>query len=51
VKDHIAATTDMFGQVGLQGTPSFFVNGKYVTGFDEQGLNSLIKATREQLKS
>ncbi len=51
VKDHVAATTNMFGQVGLQGTPSFFINGKYVTGFDEQGLNSLIKATREQLKS
>ena len=35
----------------LQGTPSFLINGKFVGGFGQQELDSLIEATRQQIKS
>jgi protein-disulfide isomerase len=35
----------------LQGTPSFLINGKFVGGFGQQELESLLEATRQQLKS
>lgn len=39
-----------FDLAGLQGTPSFLINGKYVGGFAQDELESLIEATRKQIK-
>lgn len=36
---------------GISGTPSFLVNGTFVGGFDQAGLESLIEAKRHELKS
>jgi protein-disulfide isomerase len=40
-----------FDMAQLQGTPSFLINGKFVGGFGQQELDSLIEATRQQIKS
>jgi protein-disulfide isomerase len=40
-----------FDVAGLQGTPSFLINGKFVGGFAQDELESLIEATRKQVKS
>jgi protein-disulfide isomerase len=39
-----------FDVAGLQGTPSFLINGKFVGGFAQDELESLIEATRKQIK-
>lgn len=39
-----------FDMAGLQGTPSFLINGRFVGGFGQQELDSLIEATRQQIK-
>lgn len=39
-----------FDGAKLQGTPSFLINGKFVGGFAQDELESLIEATRSQLK-
>ena len=36
---------------GLQGTPSFLINGRFVGGFGQEELESLIEATRQQIRS
>jgi protein-disulfide isomerase len=40
-----------FDMAGLQGTPSFLINGKFVGGFGQEELESLIEATRQQIRS
>lgn len=40
-----------FDMAGLQGTPSFLINGRFVGGFGQEELESLIEATRQQVKS
>ena len=39
-----------FDVAGLQGTPSFLINGKFVGGYAQDELESLIEATRKQVK-
>jgi protein-disulfide isomerase len=38
-----------FDMAGLQGTPSFLINGRFVGGFGQEELESLIEATRKQI--
>lgn len=45
--DIVARHVDEFDRAGLDGTPGFFVNGKYVAGFDTQSLEALIASERE----
>ena len=45
--DLIAQHVTEFDQAGLEGTPGFFVNGKYVAGFDQQSLEALNAEPRE----
>ena len=40
-----------FDGAKLQGTPSFLINGKFVGGFAQDELESLIEATRQQIRS
>jgi protein-disulfide isomerase len=35
----------------MNGTPAFLINGKFVSGFDQVALDSLIEATREMVKN
>jgi protein-disulfide isomerase len=46
----IARHVAEFDQAGLDGTPGFFINGKYVAGFDQQSLEALIADAREGAK-
>lgn len=48
--DLIAKHVAEFDQAGLEGTPGFFINGKYVAGFDQQSLEALIAEAREGAK-
>ncbi len=48
--DLIAQHVNEFDQAGLEGTPGFFINGKYVAGFDQQSLDALIAEARESAK-
>ena len=48
--DLIARHVAEFDQAGLDGTPGFFINGKYVAGFDQQSLEALIAEAREGAK-
>lgn len=43
-------SVDEFDVAGLQGTPSFLINGKFVGGYAQGELESLIEATRAQIK-
>jgi protein-disulfide isomerase len=45
--DLIARHVTEFEQAGLEGTPGFFINGKYVAGFDQQSLEALIAEARD----
>lgn len=45
--DIVAQHVTEFDQAGLDGTPGFFVNGKYVAGFDRESLEALIAEARE----
>jgi protein-disulfide isomerase len=44
-------SVEEFDMAGLQGTPSFLINGRFVGGFGQQELESLIEATRQQIRS
>jgi protein-disulfide isomerase len=48
--DLIAQHVTEFDQAGLEGTPGFFVNGKYVAGFDQKSLEALIAEARDGAK-
>jgi protein-disulfide isomerase len=36
-----------FSNAGLDGTPAFFINGRYVSGFNQESLDALIATARE----
>lgn len=44
-------SVEEFDMAGLEGTPSFLINGKFVGGFGQEELESLIEATRQQIRS
>jgi protein-disulfide isomerase len=44
-------SVEEFDMAGLQGTPSFLINGRFVGGFGQEELESLIEATRQQIRS
>ena len=47
---HVDRSLKEFEDAGMRGTPAFLINGKFVSGFDQQGLDSLIEATRQMVK-
>jgi hypothetical protein len=47
----VQASVVDYQNVGLEGTPSFFINGVYVGGFGEQHLNDVVKAARDKVKT
>jgi protein-disulfide isomerase len=49
-KERVDRSVSEYMNVGLEGTPTFFINGTYVGGFGEQHLNDVIKAAREKVK-
>lgn len=51
IKDRVQASVKDYENVGLEGTPSFFINGTYVGGFGEQHLNDVVKAARDKVKT
>ena len=51
IKDKVRASVEDYEKVGLEGTPSFFINGTYVGGFGEQHLNDIVKAARDKVKT
>lgn len=51
IKDRVQASVVDYQNVGLEGTPSFFINGVYVGGFGEQHLNDVVKAARDKVKT
>lgn len=50
LQDVVARHVDEFDKAGLDGTPGFFVNGKYVAGFDTESLEALIADARQSAK-
>lgn len=44
-------SVEEFDMAGLEGTPSFLINGKFVGGFGQEELESLIEATRQKIRS
>jgi protein-disulfide isomerase len=48
---HVDRSLKEFEEAGMNGTPAFLINGKFVSGFDQVALDSLIEATREMTKS
>ena len=50
IKDKVEASIADYQKVGLEGTPSFFINGVYIGGFGEQHLNDVVQQARETLK-
>jgi len=50
IKDKVEASIADYQKVGLEGTPSFFINGVYIGGFGEQHLNDVVQQAREKLK-
>lgn len=46
----IAKYGEEYDLAGIQGTPSFLVNGTFVGGFDQAGLESLLDAKRAEIK-
>lgn len=51
IKDRVHASVVDYENVGLEGTPTFFINGTYVGGFGEQHLDAIIADERAKLKS
>ena len=51
VRDAVKASIVDYEKVGLEGTPSFFINGTYVGGFGEQHLNDIVKQARDKVKT
>jgi protein-disulfide isomerase len=49
-KQRMERSIQEYQDVGLEGTPTFFINGAYVGGFGEDHLNDLVKQEREKLK-
>lgn len=49
-KDKIQRAIVEYQNVGLEGTPTFFINGTYVGGFGEDHLNEVVKQAREKAK-
>ncbi len=49
-KDRIQRAIVEYQNVGLEGTPTFFINGTYVGGFGEDHLNDVVKQAREKVK-
>lgn len=47
----IKRTEQEFRDSGVAGTPAFLINGKFVGGFGEDQLNSLVEATRQMIKA
>jgi protein-disulfide isomerase len=48
--DLVAQHVAEFDRAGLEGTPGFFINGKYVAGFDQESLEALIAGARQSAK-
>ena len=46
---HVDRSLKEFESSGMRGTPAFLINGKFVGGFGQQELESLIQATREMV--
>ena len=46
---HVDRSLKEFESSGMRGTPAFLINGKFVGGFGQQELESLIEATREMV--
>jgi protein-disulfide isomerase len=51
VREAVKASISDYEKVGLEGTPSFFINGTYVGGFGEQHLNDIVKQARDKVKT
>lgn len=51
VREAVKASINDYANVGLEGTPSFFINGVYIGGFGEQHLNDIVKQAREKIKT
>ncbi len=49
-KDRVQRSIDEYAKIGLEGTPTFFINGTYVGGFGEDHLNDVVKQAREKVK-
>lgn len=49
-KDRIQRSIDEYSKIGLEGTPTFFINGTYVGGFGEDHLNDVVKQAREKAR-
>lgn len=49
-RDRIARAISDYQSVGLEGTPTFFINGVYVGGFGEDHLNEVVRQARDKLK-
>lgn len=50
VHERIQRSIVDYQNVGLEGTPTFFINGTYVGGFGEDHLNDVVKQAREKVK-
>ncbi len=50
IKDRVQRSIDEYAKIGLEGTPTFFINGTYVGGFGEDHLNDVVKQAREKAK-
>ncbi len=48
---HVDRSLKEFEDSGMRGTPAFLINGKFVGGFGQAELDSLMEATRQQVKS
>jgi protein-disulfide isomerase len=47
---HVERSLGEFEKAGVAGTPAFLINGKFVGGFGQEQLESLIEATRQQIR-
>lgn len=50
IRDKVHAAVTDYENVGLEGTPTFFINGVYISGFGEQHLDAIVAAERDKLK-
>ncbi len=50
VTAQIAKYGEEYELAGIQGTPSFLVNGTFVGGFDQAGLEALLEAKRAEIR-
>lgn len=51
IEAHLSATSGLAQTLGVDGTPSFFINGRPVPGADFDRVKTEIAAVREELKS